>query len=366
MKPDFSYNFVKKIEKYIEENNMIRHGDLVLVGLSGGADSVCLFLILNKLKQKLGITLHALHVNHGIRKEGASHDEEFSKALCEQLCVPCRVVHLDIPKIAKENGLTEEEAGRKKRYELFKSYAEEMISNKEIDCNSVRIAVAHHINDQAETVLFNMVRGSGLKGIGGMSPVNEEDSYTGDSSDISIIRPLLCVTRAEINEYLSAAGQNYCTDETNADNEYSRNLIRNEVIESLNKIQPKTSEHISMMAEDVRDAFGFIDGYVDNLYKKAVICSGEYFCEGAIFSIDTNAIMNENSYIVRELIIYILKHMIRTYKDITKKHICDVVGLIDKGRGKRVMLPYGIIAEKERGFVKLYFEKNNTNRGLKL
>lgn len=360
MKPDYSFKLAKRVENYITENEMIGHGDSVIIGLSGGADSVCLFLLLNKLKIALDFDLYAIHVNHGIRGESADRDEQFSKELCKKYNVPYKACSINIPQIVKETKQTEEEAGRNARYKIFQEYSE-ILANS--GYKNVKIAVAHHINDQAETVLFNMIRGSGLKGISGMSPVNER--LLEDNKSLTIIRPLLCVNKLEILEYLNHENAVYCTDETNLDNDYSRNLIRNEIIPDLLKIQPKTAEHVSLMADDAREAVELVDSLVRELYEEAVVeetvsinteCNNDE--ESSISSrmeycIKIDKIKNEKPIIVRHLIIAVLKNMITTYKDITKTHIEDIYDLLNKGKGKYVMIPYGIVAQREKEVIRL-------------
>lgn len=359
MKPDYSYKITKKVQNYIEENQMTGHGDSVVVGLSGGADSVCLLLLLNRLKETLGFNLHAVHINHGIRGESAKRDEEFSWKLCERLGIPFMVYEIDVPKLSKAKGISVEEAGREARYACFYDFlcevreqsAEGDLTDSDESYKCVKIAVAHHMDDQAETVIFNMIRGSGLSGIGGMNPVSKRDG-------MDIIRPLLCLTRAEITEYLKFVGQDYCTDETNADNDYSRNQIRNIVIPGLNEIQPRTSEHIAQLAMEVREAKEYMDFAVEKLFKDAVtpVYKDEEETMISGYSISIEKIKSENPIIGRELIIYILKQLITTYKDITKSHICDVYSLISKGKGKRVNLPYGLIALREKKQVSILYK----------
>ena len=363
MKPDFSYKITQKVKNFITENNMTGHGDSVIVGLSGGADSVCLFLLLNKLKDELGIDLHAVHVNHCIRGESAKEDELFSYELCNKYNIPFIAYEINVPEIAERDGLTLEEAGRNARYACFADYAGEIMGSK-------KIAVAQHMDDQAETVIFNMIRGSGLNGISGMDPV----------SDNGIIRPLLCLTKEEIIKYLEFIGQDYRTDETNSDNDYSRNQIRNVVMPALEKLQPKTGEHISMMADDVRAAKDFIDNYVEQVFSKTSAyireqdntdnaseksASGDTdgsepdTCEGMIsgISLKVSTLKNENPFIAKELIILTLRQLISTYKDITKTHINDIYGLVFKGKGKMVNLPYGLTAIREKDFITIKKDK---------
>ena len=155
---------LEKVENYIRQWKMLEKGDKVVVGLSGGADSVCLFLILEELRKKIGFEILAVHVNHGIRGEEAKADEEFVKTLCEKKEIPCRSVSVDIPKMAVEYRMSEEEAGRTARRKIFEQAAEEW--------GGTRIALAHHQDDNAETFFLHLARGSGLRGLGGIYPVN--------------------------------------------------------------------------------------------------------------------------------------------------------------------------------------------------
>jgi len=356
LKPDFSYKITQRVKNYIEDNKMIRHGDSVIVGLSGGADSVCLFLILNRLKSEIGFDLHAVHINHCIRGESALRDEKFSYELSSKYGVPFIAYEIDVPKMAKAKGLTVEEAGRNARYACFADYAKDIISsdsaeygqdanekNKYGNNTAVKVAVAHHMDDQAETVIFNMVRGSGITGIGGMEPASER----------GLIRPILCLTREEIEEYLNFVNQDYCVDETNQDNDYSRNRIRNIVIPALEELQPRTAEHISTMADDAREIKEFVDSYVEAVFKKAV--KPLYLDEQRVigYSIDVDVLKSERPIIAKELIILTLRQLIETYKDITKKHITDIYELTYKGKGKMVNLPYGLVAERVKGEILL-------------
>ena len=347
MKPDLSYKLAQKVEKYINKHNMIRHGECVVIGLSGGADSVCLFLFLNKLKESMDFDLHAIHVNHGIRGISSERDENFSKELCEKYKVPFTSYSVNVPKVVEMTGLTTEEAGRNLRYSCFMEYA------KGID-KQVKIAVAHHQNDQAETVLFNMIRGSGLKGIGGMSPVSER--IFDEKFKLQIIRPLLCLTRKEIEDFLYYEEENYCTDETNLDNDYSRNQIRNNVIPELREIQQKTVEHISLMAEEAREAIEYMDSEVLKLYDKVVSESsdGNTLC----YRIEVAQVKNESKIIVRQLIIQVLRKLVINYKDITRTHIEDIYSLIFKGKGKYVTLPYGLKAIKDKDYLEIRRENS--------
>ena len=196
-----------KVITYIEENELIQKKDRIVVGVSGGADSVCLFSVLLELQKKYELELFVVHVHHGIRGEEADKDEQFVENLAKKHQIPYYCFWKNIPVLSKKRGLTEEEAGRIVRYEAFYEVLKKV--------NATKIAVAHNQNDCAETVLFQLFRGSGLKGMCGIFPKRDE-----------IIRPLLGVDRKAIEAYLMQKGQAYCTDRTNLEEEYTRNKIR--------------------------------------------------------------------------------------------------------------------------------------------
>lgn len=209
---------------------MLRKGDFVTVGLSGGADSVCLLHMLYTLQTELSVTLQAVHVHHGIRG-AADRDEQFCRAYCESLQIPFAVAHVDVPKICCETHESTEECGRRLRYEVFRRAAGEQ----------GKIATAHTADDNVETVLLNLTRGTGLQGLCGIPPVRE-----------NIIRPLLFITREQIEQYCSENNLGYVTDETNFSADYSRNRIRLEVMPVLKALNPSVVTGVSGMTVRLR------------------------------------------------------------------------------------------------------------------
>ena len=193
-------NELIKVRKYMEQFNMAEKGESVIVGVSGGADSVCLYKILLELKNYFDIDIIAVHIHHGIRGDEADRDMNFVENMCKNDGVKFKCYKYNVPEYAKANGLSEEEAGRMLRYKAFDEVAKELISNG----RSVKIAVAHNRNDSAETFIHNLCRGSGLKGLAGIPYKNG-----------SIIRPVLCLTREEIERYLSEHKIEHIDDSTN-------------------------------------------------------------------------------------------------------------------------------------------------------
>lgn len=228
---------LNKIYQFISENKMFESGDCVVCGLSGGADSVCLLLVLYELREKLNISIEALHVNHSLRGSESDSDEAFCRRLCKKMDIPFKAERCDVKKYAAENSLSDEEAARFLRYEIFGK-------------NSVnkKIATAHNANDNLETVILNLARGSAIKGLSGIPPVRG-----------NIIRPLLIVTRSEIEAFLSSRNQNFVTDSTNLSDNYTRNKIRHKIIPLLQEINSSVVKTSIGAIEAVRSENAFID-----------------------------------------------------------------------------------------------------------
>ena len=240
-----------EIKRYIEANQLIRPGDGVVVGLSGGPDSVFLLYALHTLQARMGFTLRAVHVHHGIRGAEADRDEAFSENLCAKLDIPFQAVHVAAPAYAAQHGLSLEEAARILRYEALEAARQQLTQ-----ATAAWIAVAHHLDDQAETVLHNLVRGAGLRGLAGM-----------ENRRNHVIRPLLSIKREDILKWLKQYDIPYVTDSTNADPHYTRNRIRSTVLPELREINPEASAHIAHSAALLREADAFFHAlalqYVD-------------------------------------------------------------------------------------------------------
>ena len=226
MLPDITKKTEDKIRKTIEQKKLIAHKQHIVIGLSGGPDSVCLFNALMSMKDELELTLHPVHVNHKFRPGAAEEDQKYVEQLCRQNNLECESFVVDCNLLAKELGMTGEEAGRKARYDAFYDVAQKI--SQTVPVENIRIAVAQNANDQAETVLFRLLRGTGTDGLAGIAYEREERGY-------KVIRPLLDVYRDEIEAYCSY--NNLCprTDHTNSETVYSRNKIRHELIPYLER-----------------------------------------------------------------------------------------------------------------------------------
>ncbi len=307
---------LEKVRKYMELHHMIDRGDRIVMGVSGGADSVALFLLLNALKQEYDLRLFAVHVNHGIR-EDAGEDETYVKRLCESYQVPCYVFKADIPSMAKENGMSEEEMGRAYRYEQFMKVMEKEQANK--------LAVAHHMDDQAETLLFHLIRGTDLAGMAGMRPVSDSKK---------LIRPLLGCRKEELVRWLDEQNLNWREDCTNQDNRYTRNKLRNLVVPQLEEINAEAVGHIAGFADQALEYEEFFQSIVQE-YRKEHVKDSDGCCETG-----KEELLKQKKILAEAVIYDMITGVCGVKKNITKEHVEAVYGLLKKQSGKRIVLPY--------------------------
>lgn len=209
-----------KVKKIIERYNMLSPGDRILVAVSGGPDSVCLLHILNRCRKEMALSLHVVHINHGIRKRESKREEKFVSRLAGRMSLPITVKSLDVPSYAREKRLTIEEAARDMRYSALEQLAGKL--------NAKKIALGHTASDQVETVLMHLLRGSGPQGLSGIPPVRKLGSTV-------IVRPLIEVNREEILNYLKKNKLTFCLDSSNRKTEYFRNKVRLKLLPLLRK-----------------------------------------------------------------------------------------------------------------------------------
>ncbi|SCI27644.1 tRNA(Ile)-lysidine synthase [uncultured Clostridium sp.] len=357
--------FRQKVLSFMKKNHMTDRGDSVLAAVSGGADSVCLLWLLHEMAAELGIKVFAFHMNHGIRGAEADRDEQFVMELCERLNIPLTVAHEKVEEYAAERGLSGEEAGRILRYHHLGETAEKY--------QCAKIAVAHHEDDDAETVLLNLFRGSGLAGLSGIRPVRE-----------NIIRPLLCVSRKEIEGYLNEQELSWCEDSTNKENDYTRNKIRNELLPWVTEnINSRAAEHILAVSEFAAQADAYFEMEAERILeescskrreegkqpnsKNAGEADGKESGTGQSSKVAENEMkmctkINTDIFDPQPEILktYIVRRMILNAagkaKDITERHIRSVMDLSGPGGGHTVDLPYGLKAV--RGYETLGIVQN--------
>lgn len=309
-----------RVLETIKENNMLKAGDKVVCAVSGGADSMALLCVLYELKEKLGITLYAANVNHSIRGDEGDMDSLFVKDFCQRLGVGLFYKKIDVPRLAKESHLSEEECGRKERYAFFDEISHEL--------DGCLIATGHHKNDNAETVLFNLFRGSGARGLGGI-PYKRGN----------IIRPLLSVTREDTENYLKEKNIAWCEDYTNKMCEYSRNMIRNIIIKEAEK-------KFSNVCEKITEA------------SEAVKCDDEYLCilanaSGAFENgeIDIKKLAELHESLRRRVIINAFDFW--QVRDVTREKIRAAEKLMNMQSGKGIDLEDNIRIENSYGKIRI-------------
>lgn len=234
-KKNFNASVLPRMRAFAGE--LIGRKDAVLVGFSGGADSVCLLHFLNYLAREKHFRLAAVHVNHGLRGAAALADQRFCQHFCKQQDIEFFTEKVNVKKWMKTKELSPEHAARKARYQALAKVARKWGGNK--------IALGHHLDDQAETVLLNLLRGTKAKGLGGI-PVRRPLGR-----EVEIIRPLLCVTRRETEEYLKNNHLEHVTDETNFEDVFTRNWIRKTLLPLLETKQPQIRAHLAAVAADL-------------------------------------------------------------------------------------------------------------------
>lgn len=345
----------KKIQIFLEKYHMIEPGDHIIAGLSGGADSVCLLLVLKDLQATIDFELTAVHVEHGIRGGESLRDAAFAEKFCREQQIPFLMFSVDAPKKAGESHQTLEEAARELRYDCFNQACR--------SCGGNKIAVAHHGDDCAETMLFHLSRGTGIRGLCGISPVRD-GAVEPAAGEISypVIRPLLGVVRGEIEQFLMERGQTYCTDSTNDDTSLTRNRIRSKILPELSDINPQTVQHMVRTAGYLEEICDFLDTAAWEAGKEWVICSYERERIQEI-RISAEGFTGLHPVLQKNLIHRLLGEIAGSRRDITALHIDAVCSLFKTGVGKSLSLPYGILAKKEYDVVALLRQENM--RGLR-
>ena len=244
--------FLRKIEQFIEQKELMSKNQLYLVALSGGADSVALLLVL----KRLGYNVEAAHCNFHLRGEESDRDEDFCKDLCRELDIKLHLAHFDTQTDASLHGISIEMAARNLRYNYFEALL------KDIDASAV--CVAHHKDDSAETLLLNLVRGTGIEGLTGIKSKNNR-----------IVRPFLCVRRNEIINYLEQQNQSFVTDSSNLVNDVQRNKIRLDIMPLLQTINPLVVEHLNQTGEYIEEATSILNTVLEQMQDRVVLLKTE-------------------------------------------------------------------------------------------
>ena len=325
---------IDKIKAVIKDNELIKEGERVVVGVSGGADSVCLLLVLKEIMPLECIT--AVHINHGIRGDEAARDEDFVLQLCKRQGIRLEIRRLDVPLFARDNKISEEEAGRILRYRVF----EEIRLLYKAD----KIAVAHNLNDVAETFLMNLSRGSGITGLTGIKL----------RSGV-LIRPLIKTSREKIEEIVTYLGEGFITDSTNNSLIYTRNRIRKRIIPELEEVNERAVSHINDACERLEKIEGYIIKEAANAYKSYVTKGKDIFISNEILTLD--------EVIIEEVLHKALSEAAGRARDIGGVHISYLLELFSKQVGREIDLPYQVRAFREYKGIRLKGSANKSESG---
>ena len=331
---------IEKVRKYIEQYNMLMPGDTVVAGVSGGADSLCLLFMLKEFAEEIPLQIAVVHVNHGIREE-AAEDAAYVKQICEKLDVPFFLKEADVKEIAKNQGISTEEAGRNVRYEAFSEMLKQLIEEEPFsEGKQGKIAVAHTANDRAETMLFHLFRGTGLTGLSGIKPVRDR-----------IIRPLLCLEREEIEQYLEKKEIAFCIDRTNNEDTYTRNKIRHHILPfAENNICTGTVSHMNRTAEMLLETEEFLREQTVRIYNQIA----EEKKNGIYISV--KAFTEQPKLLQKRFLLLCVEKIAAGRRDIGLVHIEDMLALFTKEGNKEQTLPYKMTARRE--FDKVFIGKD--------
>ncbi|MFA4995676.1 MAG: tRNA lysidine(34) synthetase TilS [Patescibacteria group bacterium] len=324
---------VFKVLKNNKENKLIMSGDTVIVALSGGPDSMCLFNVLNKLKDQLEIKLMACHYNHRLRGQESYNDEEFVKKICIEQGIECFFGSAE-----KENQFKNEEEAREARYAFF-----EKISGER---RGAKIAIAHNSNDLSETFLMRLFRGAGLKGLSGIPSVRK-----------NFIRPLLSISRSEIEKYLKDNKIPFRIDKTNKDLKITRNYLRLKILPLLIKnINPNIVETLSNSARIMEEDYDFLRKTAEKEYMKILFRE-----DGDKISLDRRKWIALHSSL-RRMVIRIALEKKSKLIDVTNKQIEEVCDMIEKGEGKKhKLLPHSLRIELVSGNIVICGKESHRN-----
>lgn len=347
MLPDIAYKTEEKIKKTIEEKGLIARDQHIVIGLSGGPDSVCLFNVLLTLKDEMNLKIHPVHVNHKFRPQAAEADQEYVEQLCRKHGLECASFVIDCNLLADELKMTSEEAGRKARYDAFYSVANKLLEDiPGLSKDDIRIAVAQNANDQAETVLFRLLRGTGTDGLAGIAYEREERGF-------KVIRPILDIYRSEIEEYCESCELAPRIDHTNSDTIYTRNKIRHELIPLLEK------EHNSNIMQSLVRLSNIAADDKDYLWQQTEKAYRELANEAISDDMPKEVLMDRLQLAklhpaVRHRVLFKAFSRIGLDSDISEERIKAADSIIEKKQGpKTVQFPRGYELSVAKGTVSI-------------
>ena len=306
----------EKVLKTIQKYKLIESGDKIVIAVSGGPDSMCLLDVLRKLKEKLKIEIVVAHVNHSIREE-ADSETLYIKDYCNKHDIEIYIKKENVIELAKIDKIGLEEEGRKVRYKFFDEVLEKANANK--------IAIAHNMNDKAETVLMNIIRGSGSLGLKGIEPKRDE----------KYIRPLIEIQRDEIEEYCKKNKLDPKHDKSNDDNTYTRNRVRNVLIPFLKEnFNPNIINGINKLSIIMTEEQNYLEKIVNNIYNDVIIEE-----KPKTIVLDLKKFNEEDVYIRKRLLFLAINKLFNNTKNIEKIHIDDIIKLCKRNIGNKYLTP---------------------------
>jgi tRNA(Ile)-lysidine synthase len=335
---DFVARIAERVEKYMIHDLLVEDGESILVGVSGGVDSVVLLDILHVLSFEHGFSLSVAHVNHGLRGADAKRDEKFVRSLAQKYDVPCHSTQVQVKEFAKKHSLSEEVAARELRYKFFRQTASTIRANS--------CATAHTADDAAETLLMNLFRGTGLSGLAGIPPRRPLVKKT------QLIRPLLQLSKEEIISYAQERELEWFEDETNTLTTYTRNKVRHEVLPRLKEeFNPKIIESLNRTATLLRKADGFIESFIDSTYH-SVVNEKEDSCV-----IDIHKLEALHEFLQSEIIERCISTL--TFgRTVSFASMDRILSLLNKEVGARETIVNNLIALRNRGEIVLMYEQH--------
>lgn len=309
-----------KILNTIKKYNLIKNGDKLVLGVSGGPDSICMLNVLNDIKNDKNLHLEfdiiVAHINHLIREE-AKHDEKFVKDFCKRIGIEFYSKSIDVQKIANNNKIGTEEAGRNARYDFFNEILKKTNSNK--------ISIAHNKNDKVETIIMNILRGSGISGLRGIEPIKEN----------KFIRPLIECERFEIEQYCKDNNIEARIDKTNFENIYTRNKIRNIVIPYIKQeFNPNIIQTMDRLSNLVKEEDDYLERFVKDKYKELIIEKNN-----KEIIMDLKKFNKEEKVIKSRVLLYTISRLLGSTKGIEKIHIEDIIKLCENNIGNKYLTP---------------------------
>jgi tRNA(Ile)-lysidine synthase len=316
-----------KIYSYVREQNLFYPGEKVVVAVSGGADSVCLLHILNNLKSRLDITLHVAHFNHGLRGRESDSDARFVARLVKKLGLPLSLGSDDVEGLRKFKKISLEEAARETRYEFFAD-----VAAKE---NGECVAVAHTRDDNVETILMHILRGSGMSGLRGLLPASVLQ-FGQDKLCLNVVRPLLAITRDEVEAYCRFHKIKPRVDSSNKSITFTRNRIRLQLLPVLRTYNPRVDEALIRLANIANEETSYLEEQAAQLWSEI---AEEY---GSAVSLDIKKIIHLPGIIQRQILLWAVKYLRGSTRDIEAFHVEDMIKFISKPAGKTLCLPQGL------------------------